>query len=117
MIATVDLGGEFEVKADVVFTLMTSTFEATVTTTEIAGQPEEHTTMLTGTRDGDNLTLSANQVFNVTPPGGDEEKVTIKSGTITLSGNTLTGSGVMEVDFQDGSDPIEGNFSATGTKK
>lgn len=111
----VDLGGVFPVTADAVFILEATTFTATVTTKEIAGSPEEHVTEISGTRNGDQLNVQ-NAVFNVTPPGQNEQIVTITNADITLSGNNLDVTGTMEVDFQDGNPPLPGTFEGTGTK-
>ncbi|MBO6518041.1 MAG: hypothetical protein JJ975_15990 [Bacteroidia bacterium] len=116
LVITVDLGGAFEVTADMVLTLKETTFDATITTKDIAGSPETHVTEFTGTRDGDKLTVS-NQVFNITPTGGTEEEVTLKQGEFTITGNTLSGTGNMAVDFKDGNPPFDGSCTFTGTKK
>jgi len=113
---TVDLGGEFDVTADASFDMKETTFDATVTTKTIGGAEEVHVSEISGTRSGDVLTVT-NAQFTVVSPGGNTEVVTMKTATITINGDNMTGSGTMEVDLGDGNPPVEGTFTVTRTRK
>lgn len=105
----VDLGGVFPVTATAVVGVDGDVFTADVVTETIGGQPEVHEIPLSGTIDGTTATL-VDSPFSITV-GGVTEDILV-SGTATVEGDTLTGSGTMTVSI-DGGEPIPGSYTVT----
>ena len=105
----VDLGGVFDVTADVVIEIDMADFTAAVVTQDIAGQPEMHDIPLTGTVEGTTLTMS-DSPFTIDVGGVIEDFLV--SGTATIDGDSLTGSGTFTSSF-DGGKPIPGSYTIT----
>ncbi len=111
--ASIDLGGEFSVVATAEIAISGSTFTATVETSQIAGQPEVHTATISGTVQNETTLVVTNQTFNITV-GTDTHTVTL-NGSITVSGDSLSGSGTITENIP-GVGDVNGTFAVTGTK-
>jgi hypothetical protein len=113
---TVDLGGEFAVTADVIFHFNADAFTADVTTLLIAGAPEEHRILISGTRSGDTLTVTDAQFMIVVGPEGMAVAETIElDGTFTIDGDNLSGTGSFNT-TPEGGGSFPGTLSATATR-
>ncbi len=107
---TVDLGGTFPVTADMVLETNGSSFIATVTTKTIGGAVEVYTMPIPGT-----IIDGVYTVTNCSVQAVEGEQVTINTLTFTINGNTLNGSGNMNVIIP-GVGNLPGTIQATGTK-
>lgn len=109
----VDLGGAFDVTATARISTTGSTFTAVITTIKIGGADEAHTMTISGSVMGSTYTV-VNQQFTITV--GTTTETVVVNGSFTISGNSLTGSGTMTVDQGGAVGPMNGTFSAAGTK-
>jgi len=108
---SVDLGGAFTVLATAKITYSGTGFTAVVTTSKIGGAAEVHNMTMPGMVTGQTHSVSGQQ-FTITV-GTTTETVNV-TGTFTINGNTLSGSGTMTVD--NGGGPMNGTFTVSGTK-
>jgi hypothetical protein len=109
----VDLSGEFTVIATAAITITGGNWSAAITTSQIGGGAEVHSFTINGTVASGTYTVS-NHSFTITV-GGGVETVTITSGTHTTTGNTLSGSGNVEVLPAGMTTPMAGTYTGTGT--
>ena len=112
--ASVDLGGTFPVVATGVATVNGSSLSIAITTSTIGGAAEVHNFTITGAVSGDTWTVTNSQ-FSINSGGGDEN-ITITTGTHTISGSSLTGSGNVSVVPVGDTTSMPGTYTVTGTK-
>lgn len=109
--ATIYMGGEFAVVATAEITISGETFTANVTTVTIAGQAEAHNVSISGTANGNTLTIS-NESFSINV-GGSTNTV-VMSGTVTINNDALTGNGTISENIPDVG-TVDGTFTVTGS--
>jgi hypothetical protein len=107
----VDLGGVFDVAAEVTLTIREPSFTSDVVTVEIAGGPEEHQFVLSGSVVGDELTM-AGSTFMI-DVGGTPETHAV-SGTVTLGADGISGGGTVESTIGKGPS-IPGTWTVVGS--
>jgi hypothetical protein len=112
--ANVDLSGSFQVIATAKFSIDGSSLTAEITTTQIGGAAESHTFIIAGILSDNTLTVTNDQFF--VDSGSDSESVTITTGTHTIDGSDLTGSGTISVIPAGMSTAIPGTYTVTGSK-
>ena len=112
--ATVDLGGTFQVLATAKFGIDGSSLTAEITTTQIGGAAESHTFIVAGIISDKTLTVINDQFY--IDNGGGNESVTITSGTHTIDGSNLSGSGDISVIPAGSSTPETGTYTVVGNK-
>jgi hypothetical protein len=113
--AAVDLGGEFDVTADAKIDITGDNYTAEITTKQIGEGAEEHEITVTGSVQNGNTLLISDYTFQITV-GETNETITL-DGTVTISGDNVTGSGALLSVIDGVADPIPGTFTLTGTKK
>lgn len=105
----VDLGGTFAVTSEVIVTIEADAFTSDVTTQIIAGSKEVHEIILSGTFEDDTLTM-LDSPFTIEV--GEVSEDFLLSGTATIDGDSLTGSGTFTSSF-DGGEPFPGSYTIT----
>lgn len=112
--ATMDLGGEFPLTADLAAVYQNGNLYIYLTTKKIGGANEKHEVYFEGTVDKSTGEGSfTDQVFTITV-GSTQETITL-NGNFTWTGTGITGSGTIVSKI--GSSTYSGTYTFTGTRQ